>query len=315
MNEDIAAVLRGEREYAVMQGDCQDILPSIPAGTVDVVLTDPPYPCIDRPYGYWSEDEWFELMHQVVPLCMASLKPTGSAVFILQPNSEYVGRMRTWLWEFMTWVGRQWGIVQDAWWWNVTTIPTVHCSSDFGLMRPSLKACVWVGPADCYRCQEAILWSQGRISRAAALTDRALQKTVGGMTRRDGRLYATALERGGSTPFNVLPWGANGRNEEKNGNHGAGTPLEVCHWWVKYLCPPGGTVLDPFAGVSTVGLAALKFGCRFIGIEAQADYCAIARRRLEAAEADQRDSLFPAREPDPQQKTFADLLDAPTEGD
>lgn len=81
----------------ILEGDCREVLPTLPSASVDCVITDPPYPHIRRSYGYWTEAEWFDLMRAVVPQCMRVLKPTGSAVFILQPNSERVGRMRLWL--------------------------------------------------------------------------------------------------------------------------------------------------------------------------------------------------------------------------
>ena len=49
-------------------------------------------------------------------------------------------------------------------------------------------------------------------------------------------------------------------------------------------CPPGGLVLDPFAGSGTTGVAARMLGREFLGIEAREDYAAIARERI-AAEA------------------------------
>ena len=49
------------------------------------------------------------------------------------------------------------------------------------------------------------------------------------------------------------------------------------------LCTTGGVILDPFAGSATTGVAALEEGCRFIGIEREAEYVAIARARIEAA--------------------------------
>ena len=72
----------------VVEGDCLDVLRTLPDGCVDVVVTDPPYPCIKREYGYWTEKEWFALMDPVVAECRRVLKPMGSAVFILQPSSE-----------------------------------------------------------------------------------------------------------------------------------------------------------------------------------------------------------------------------------
>lgn len=58
---------------------------------------------------------------------------------------------------------------------------------------------------------------------------------------------------------------------------------------MRYLCrltstPTGGVVLDPFMGSGTTGVAALQEGRSFIGIEREAEYVEIARRRIAAAE-------------------------------
>lgn len=50
----------------LMHGDCLSLLPSIPSASVDAVISDPPYPEIDRDYGRWTEAEWHELMRGVV---------------------------------------------------------------------------------------------------------------------------------------------------------------------------------------------------------------------------------------------------------
>ena len=57
---------------------------------------------------------------------------------------------------------------------------------------------------------------------------------------------------------------------------------------MRYLCrlvtPAGGTVLDPFMGSGTTGVAAVQMGCRFIGIEREPRYFEIACRRIEDAQ-------------------------------
>jgi DNA modification methylase len=57
------------------------------------------------------------------------------------------------------------------------------------------------------------------------------------------------------------------------------------YWGLRdYLagCPEGGMVLDPFFGAGTTGLVAYKLGRRWIGIELNPEYCAMARERIEA---------------------------------
>ena len=54
---------------------------------------------------------------------------------------------------------------------------------------------------------------------------------------------------------------------------------------MRYLCrlvtPPNGIILDPFTGSGTTGAAAMLEGFQFVGIEREADYIEIARRRIE----------------------------------
>ena len=125
--------------WTMHHGDCLEWMRTLPDKSVDAIVSDPSYPEISRDYGRLSEPEWHVLMRGVVEQSRRVLKPSGSAVFILQPNSERVGRMRPWLWEFLAWTAREWNQVQDAWWWNTAALPL---GGEIGLMRPSLKACV-----------------------------------------------------------------------------------------------------------------------------------------------------------------------------
>jgi DNA modification methylase len=56
---------------------------------------------------------------------------------------------------------------------------------------------------------------------------------------------------------------------------------------MRYLCrlvtPPGGLILDPFTGSGSTGKAAVLEGFRFVGIELEAEYAAIAKARIKAA--------------------------------
>jgi site-specific DNA-methyltransferase (adenine-specific) len=79
-------------------------------------------------------------------------------------------------------------------------------------------------------------------------------------------------------------------------------PVEVARRLVALYTPAGGTVLDPFAGSGTSGVAAIGQGRRFIGIEINPEYAAIAARRLAKAESEIRNALpFPDPEPVPVQ--------------
>jgi DNA modification methylase len=75
--------------------------------------------------------------------------------------------------------------------------------------------------------------------------------------------------------------------------HVAVMPTEIARRCVLAGCPPGGLVLDPFAGAGTSGIAALATGRRFLGIEQRAEYAEVARAR-EVVQARVRGRVRPA---------------------
>lgn len=268
-------------DVRVIHGDCLEVLPTVKTGSVDCVVTDPPYPEIDRPYGRMTEAGWHEMMRAVVGECRRVLKPSGSAMFVLQPNQERLGRTRPWLFEFIAWAAREWNLIQDAWWWNHAALPNATAIQG-GLLRPSVKACVWLGDPNCYRDQESVLWSESQANVALRTSARSGRtERPSGHSVNEIRISESALRRGGVLPFNLLPI-ANTDSQSSAGSegHGAGTPESLADWWIRYICPPGGLVLDPFAGVASIGRAAKRLGRRYLGIEQHADYIPIAERRL-----------------------------------
>ncbi|MHB0934914.1 MAG: DNA-methyltransferase [Armatimonadota bacterium] len=67
-------------------------------------------------------------------------------------------------------------------------------------------------------------------------------------------------------------------------HHPTVKPLALMRYLVRLITPPGGTVLDPFAGSGSTGIACVQEGFSFIGIEREAEYLEIARRRIEHAQ-------------------------------
>lgn len=70
--------------------------------------------------------------------------------------------------------------------------------------------------------------------------------------------------------------GLDGKN-----THPTVKPVDLMRWLVRLVTPPGGVVLDPFAGSGTTGVAALAERMRFVGIERDPGFAAFARRRIE----------------------------------
>lgn len=64
------------------------------------------------------------------------------------------------------------------------------------------------------------------------------------------------------------------------GGHFAAFPPKLAETCILAGCPKGGVVIDPFFGSGTTGLAAKTLDRRYIGIELNLEYCALARARI-----------------------------------
>lgn len=72
------------------------------------------------------------------------------------------------------------------------------------------------------------------------------------------------------------------RGFARSGNfHETVKPQKLMRYLCKLITPPGGTVLDPFMGSGSTGLAAKSEGFGFIGIEREPEYFEIASKRIE----------------------------------
>jgi site-specific DNA-methyltransferase (adenine-specific) len=66
-------------------------------------------------------------------------------------------------------------------------------------------------------------------------------------------------------------------------NHPTVKPIKLMTYLCRLITPPNGIVLDPFAGSGSTGVAAIKEGFGFIGIEREKEYVEIAKARIENA--------------------------------
>jgi len=69
-------------------------------------------------------------------------------------------------------------------------------------------------------------------------------------------------------------------SERRNSKHPTVKPLDLMRYLVRLVTPPGGTVLEPFAGSGTTLEAAMLEHCKAIGIELSKEYCDDAKERL-----------------------------------
>jgi len=89
-------------------------------------------------------------------------------------------------------------------------------------------------------------------------------------------------DHGGASRFFYTSKAGSGERGEFN-RHPTVKPVDLMRWLCRLVTPPGGVVLDCFMGSGSTGVAALAEGFSFIGVEREAEYFAIAERRIAKA--------------------------------
>jgi len=231
-----------DEHVTLYHGDCRKIVPAL--GGVDLVVTDPPYG--ETSLG-WDRrvDGWLELVDAPQLWCWGSLRShiaTGPAF-----------------------AASGWRLAQDLVWEK-------HNGSGFHTDRFK-------------RVHElALHWYRGEwgaLYRDVPVTRDARPKVV---RRKERPTHMGAIENstyvsedgGPRLMRSVLQV----RSEHGRAVHPTQKPLGVLRPLVHCSCPPGGVVLDPFAGSGSTLLAARELGRRAIGIEIDESYCRAAAQRL-----------------------------------
>ncbi len=239
LHPEIAEVLAGTRRWCVVTGDCLDILPTLPDGCVDAVVTDPPYGIpvgaafvrkntmdVEDGSGTFNESgEVYAWLHHPCSL----LRDGGHVAFFIDRATGVEAQAACVAGGLSVW--QKFYLVKDA------PPPTP---------RPTFVSAV----------EECIIAEKRRGKR---------------------RWYG-----GGYTPNRWI--GLTPNRLDAGCGHPSEKPLAPMLTLVEALSPDAGTVLDPFVGSGTTGVAAIKTGRRFIGIEIDEKYADIARRRIGEAD-------------------------------
>jgi DNA modification methylase len=219
--------------WTLHEGDCLDVLRDIPSGSVDAVITDPPY---------------------VIGAVSSGVMTSKAGSWSDMMNSAY--------W-FKAWYSEAWRVLADhgcMWsfcnWRSLPVVMNAAQQAKISITSLLVWDKVWIGPGG----------TQGLRPRYELIA--LLAKP------------AFSIPNRGIGDIVVSKWTAH-----KPTGHPAEKPVSLVEWLAEISAVrAGGTVLDPFAGSGTTGVAAIKNGFNFIGIEREPAYCEIARKRLADAE-------------------------------
>jgi site-specific DNA-methyltransferase (adenine-specific) len=239
-----------DADVTLYLGDMRQVLPGLDL-TADCVVADPPYGILRRPdrgVGEW--DVWVDGWPDALSSRVRSMWCFGTLRMFMTRTAEF----------------SSWKYGHDVVW--AKTQGTGKVADRF---RPSHElATHW------YRGRWGDVYSE--VPRTATANRIASKRSSACSTR--GIVGNTAVrsewtEDGTRLALSVIQASSRGARL-----HSTEKPVEILRPLIEYACPPGGLILDPFAGSGSTAVAARLTGRRAVLIEADERYCEVIAKRL-----------------------------------
>ena len=251
-------------DIRILQGDCLALLAGLPAGSVDVVVTSPPYN-LDLRYATYSdsraEAEYLDWMMQVAAALARVMKPESSFFLNISGSPS-----RPWLPFELVVRLRALFVLQN----HITWIKSIATPGDsVGHFKPV------AGQRFLHHAHEHIfhLTLTGNV-KLDRLSIGVPYKDKSNIARRG---HAQDRRCRGNTWF--IPY-ETVQSKAAKWHHPGTFPLDLPRWCIRLHGVQGAMVLDPFMGTGTTLVAARLEGAAGIGMELDPAYVAIARERL-----------------------------------
>lgn len=279
-------------------GNAEDVVAYIEPGSVDLLLTSPPYPLLHpRAYGNPNHIAWVDWMLRLCEKWLPLLHSEGSMMFNLGPcwrpgeasQSTYAER-------FLIKIEDDLGIhlLQRLDWHSPSkpTGPMPWVSRQRKRITSSVEPILWVSPnPNAYGNNRNVLrqYSPGglRAIREAHKDHRMLARPSGWKFGRNSHTQGD-----GSVPTTLLTVAPNSSIEQElrraekaagTAKHPAIMPAAVANFCIRLATEPGFTVYDPFGGSGTTAVEAEKLQRFAIHSDRAMEYFASASLRAELA--------------------------------
>ncbi len=252
--------MSGATMFDLMKGDCLELMKNIPAASVDMVLCDPPY---GTTACKWDsvipfEPMWEQLNRIIKPngaICLFGSEPFSSA--LRMSNIKHF--KYDWIWD--------------------KKIPSGMCNAKIQPMRQTENISVFIKGKSHYIPQ---MIKRDNPIKAGGFKQSASGGSMGKDMKSLHRIYDKKF------PTTLLTFD----KIRKGSLHPTQKPVALLEYLIKTYTNEGETVLDFTMGSGSTGVACVNTDRRFIGIELDATYFDIAKKRIaEAEKAVQRENI------------------------
>ena len=263
----------------IIHGDCLEIMPTLPDKSIDMVMTSPPY--ADRrkaTYGGVTADKYVDWFLPIANEIKRILKPSGSFFLNIKPHTHN-GERSLYVFDLICRLKREIGFMfVDEFCWTKNAFPGelkgrfkngFEPIFHFTVQSPNK---ITFNPLAC-----------GTPTKPESIA-RSYRKQCGkpkngsGMT---GMNTTNIRNLKTSRPDNVVHVNNVSNQFSDKQIHPATFPEGLVEFFIKSFTNKGDTVLDPFAGIGTTGIACLKNGRQLILIEKDETYFNAAKERFD----------------------------------
>lgn len=296
-NPDVTGLLAAKPAFrtdlgAMYCGDSVALMKKLPAGSVNLVVTSPPYALhFKKEYGNADKATYVEWFRPFAEQVRRVLADDGS--FVLNIGGSYnAGSPTRSLYHFrlllMLCDELGFHLAQECFWYNPAKLPTPAEWVNVRRMRikDSVEYVWWLSRSPFPKADNRKV-----LAEYSADMKRLLVNGYRAKQRPSGHNITGKFQRdhGGSIPSNVLERGNNESNsgyikrcaEAGQKAHPARFPAALPDFYIRLLSDDGDLVLDPFAGSNTTGAVAESLARRWLGFELEPRYVENAKLRFD----------------------------------
>ena len=256
-----------KKPYRLYNGDCFEILKSFPDETFDMIFADPPYllsnggiscqngKVVSVNKGDWDKShgiiEDFNFHREWLRLCQRVLKPNGTLWVSGTYHSIYSCGFAIQLLGYH--------ILNDISWFKPNASPNLSCKYFTA-------------------SHETLIWAR-KNKKAKHCFNYEIMK--------DGDFPKDFIKKPNTQMRSVWAISTPQKKEKIFGKHPTQKPLTLLERIIMASTKENDLILDPFMGSGTTGVAAVKLGRRFVGIDVEKQYFDLAEKRISAISSEQ----------------------------
>ena len=246
--------------FVLYLGDSIQLMNQLRENSIDMIFADPPYNLSNGGFtvhagkmvsvnkGNWDKSNGFDadydFHHKWLEACRRVLKPGGTLWVSGTYHSIYqCGHAIQSL---------GYHILNDVTWFKPNASPNLSCR----FFTASHETLIW------------------------ARKDKKAKHTFNYSLMKEGEWNGDFIKKPNMQMRSVWAVGTPKPDEKKFGKHPTQKPLELLKRIVLASTNKGDIVLDPFAGSSTTGIAAISNGRKFVGVDLEKDYLELSKKRF-----------------------------------